>query len=88
MSATSPHEILQANYLESNARITIEHDPWQRNRILMLNMHFLSKPPKVALNSSKNVSKLLSKGDWCSNKSANQAMVVFDNKVPMNLTWA
>jgi hypothetical protein len=29
----------------------------------MLDMHFLSKYPKVALNYSKNTSKLLSKGD-------------------------
>ncbi len=60
----------------------------KKNYILMLNVRFLSKSLKVAFNSSKNVSKLLSKGDWCSNKGANQTMVVLDNKIPMNLTWA
>jgi hypothetical protein len=43
MNASSPHEILQANCLNSDAYTTIEHDPWQRDHILMLNMRSLSK---------------------------------------------
>jgi hypothetical protein len=30
----------------------------------------------------------LNKGDWCSNKGANQARVMFNNKVLMSPTWA
>ncbi len=45
----------------------------------MLDMRYLSKYPKVALNSSRNVSKSLSKG-------ANQTKVVLDNKVLTSLT--
>jgi hypothetical protein len=84
MKATSPHEILQTNYLNFDAYIVAKCDPWQRDHILMLDMHFLSEFPKVALNSSRNNSKLLSKGDWCFNKCANQARAMLDNKVPMN----
>jgi hypothetical protein len=87
MNATSPHEILQTNYLNSNAYIVAEQDPWQRDRILMLDVHSLFESPKVALNSLRNVSKSLSKGDWCSNKGANRAKAVPNNKVPMNPTW-
>jgi hypothetical protein len=39
------------------------------------------------LNFSKNASKSLSEGDLCSNKGANQAKVVLDNKMPMSSTW-
>jgi hypothetical protein len=46
-------------------------------------MHSLFKFPKVALNSSKNSSKSLRKGDQCSNKNVNQARVVPDKKVSM-----
>jgi hypothetical protein len=53
----------------------------------MLDVHSLSKFLKVALNFSKNVSKSLNKCNWCSNKDANQAKVVLDNKVLMNPTW-
>jgi hypothetical protein len=62
-------------------------DPWQRNHILMLDLFFLSKCFKVALNFSINTSKSLNKGDQCSNKGTNQARVVLDNEVPMNPTW-
>jgi hypothetical protein len=86
MSVTSPHEILQANYLNFDAYIVVECDPWQRYRILMLNVHFLSKFPKVVLNYLINTSKLLNKDDWCSNKSASQARTMPDNKVLMNPT--
>jgi hypothetical protein len=41
----------------------------------------------MALNFSRNISKSLNKGDWCSNKNANQARVMPNNKVPMSLTW-
>ncbi len=53
----------------------------------MLKMQSLSKFPKMALNSLRNVSKSLNKGDWCSNKGANQARAMPNNKVPMNPTW-
>jgi hypothetical protein len=36
----------------------------------------LFESPNMALKSSKNVSKSLSKGDWHSNKGVNQARVV------------
>jgi hypothetical protein len=36
----------------------------------------------------RKVSKLLNKGACCFNKSANQTKAMFDNKVPMMLTWA
>ncbi len=49
---------------------------------------FLSESSKVALNFSKNVSKFLNKGDWCFNKSANQARTMLDNKVQLNSIWA
>jgi hypothetical protein len=41
----------------------------------------------VTLNFSNNVSKSLSKGDLCSNKGANQAKAMFNNKIPMSPTW-
>ncbi len=87
MSVDSPHEILQANYLNFDAYTIAEHDFWQKNRILMLNMHFLFESPKVALNFSKNTWKSLSKGDWCSIKGANQARAMPDNKMPISPTW-
>jgi hypothetical protein len=71
MNIASPHEILQANCLNFDAYTTIEGDPWQRYHILMLKVHSLSEFPKVALNSSRNVSKSLNKGDYCSNKGVN-----------------
>jgi hypothetical protein len=87
MSVASPHEILQANYLNFDVYTITECDLWQRDHILMLDMFSLSKFPKMALNSSRNVSKLLNKGDWCSNKGVNQVRAMLDNKVPMNPTW-
>jgi hypothetical protein len=48
--------IAEGNVVEARRKIVA-----QRNHILMLNVHFLSKSPKVALNSSKNASKLLIK---------------------------
>jgi hypothetical protein len=63
MSATSPHGILQANCLNFDAYTTIKHDIWWRDHILMLDVHSLSKFPKVALNFSRNASKSLHKGD-------------------------
>jgi len=62
MNIISPHEISQANYLTFDAYIEIECDMWQIDRILMLDVRSLSESPKVALNSLKNTSKLLSKG--------------------------
>jgi hypothetical protein len=47
----------------------------------------LSKSLKETSNSSKNISKLFKKGDWCSKRGANHAKVVFDNKVPMSPIW-
>jgi hypothetical protein len=81
MNIASSHELSQANFLNSNAYIVAKCDIWQRDCILMLDMRYLSKYPKVALNSSRNVSKSLSKG-------ANQTKVVLDNKVLTSLTWA
>jgi hypothetical protein len=63
MSVVSSHEISQTNYLNFNAYIVAECDPSLRNCVLMLDMHSLSKFPKVALNFSRNVSKSMSKGD-------------------------
>jgi len=63
MSVASPHEILQINCLNYDAYTAVEYDPWQKNRNLMLDVHSFPKSLKVALNSSKNVSKSLSKGD-------------------------
>jgi hypothetical protein len=63
MNAASPHEILQANFLNFDAYTIIECDIWQNDCISMLNVRSLSKFPKVALNFSRNASKSLSKGD-------------------------
>jgi hypothetical protein len=63
MNVTSPHEILQANCLNSNAYIVTERDHWQKDHILMLYVRYLFESPKVALNSSRSTSKLLNKGD-------------------------
>jgi hypothetical protein len=59
----------------------------KKDRILMLDVCFLFESPKVALNYLRKVSNSLSKGDWCFNKSANQARAMFYNKVPMSPTW-
>ncbi len=53
----------------------------------MLNVCSLFECPKVTLNFSNNVSKSLNKGDLCSNKGANQAKAMLDNKIPMSPTW-
>ncbi len=53
----------------------------------MLDMRSLSNFPKVALNFLRNVSKLLRKGAWCSNKGANQTRVLPNNKMLMNPIW-
>jgi hypothetical protein len=53
----------------------------------MLNTHFLSESQKVAWNSSKNVSKLLNKGYWCSNKGVNKERAMLDNKMPTSPIW-
>ncbi len=53
----------------------------------MLDVHFLSEYPKVASNCLRNISKSLSKKDWCSNKGVNQAKSMLDNKMPMSPTW-
>ncbi len=87
MNIASAHEISQVNCLNFNSYTIVECDPWQKDRIFMLDMRSLSKSPKVALNFSKNTSKLLNKDDWCSNKGVNQAKVVPDNRVFMNPTW-
>ncbi len=87
MNVVSPHEISQVNCQNSNAYITIECDPWQKDHILMLNIRSLSKSSKVELNFSKYTSKSLNKCDWCSNKGVNQAKVVPDNKVFMTPIW-
>jgi hypothetical protein len=84
MNVASPHEISQVNYLNFNANTPVECDPWQIYHILMLDVCFLSEYPQVALNSLRNASKLLSKGDLCSNKDVNQTRVVLNNKVPMS----
>jgi hypothetical protein len=49
---------------------------------------FLFESLKVALKSSKHVSKSLSKGDQHFNKYVNQERVVFNNKMSINPTWA
>jgi hypothetical protein len=87
MSVTSSHEMSQANYLKSDAYITTKHDPWQRDRNLVVDMCSLSKFPNMAQNSSKNVSN-----HWISmigvpTKVPNQARAMFDNRVSKNPTW-
>jgi hypothetical protein len=84
MNVTSPHEISQVDYLNFDAYTVVERNLWQRDRILVLDMHSLSESPKVALNLSKNTSKFLNKGDWCCNKGVNQAKAMPNNKVSMN----
>jgi hypothetical protein len=50
-------------------------------------MRSLSKSPKVAMNSLKNVSKLF-KSDAChSSNDTNQARIMHDNKALMSPTW-
>jgi hypothetical protein len=87
MNTTSPHEILQANCVNSNAYITVEHDPWQKDYILMLDVRSLSEFANITLSFSRNTSKSLNEGDWCSNKSVNQTKVMPNNKAPMSPTW-
>jgi hypothetical protein len=87
MSVDSPFEISQAKCLNFNPYVAIKHDPWQRDRILMLNVCLLLESPKVALNFSKNISKSLNKHDWCFNKGVNQTKALFDNKMSMSPTW-
>jgi hypothetical protein len=57
MNVGSPHEILQANSSNFDAYTTTKHDPWQKYRILMLDVHSLSEFPKVTLNFLINISK-------------------------------
>ncbi len=71
-----------------DAYTIVECDPWQKDHILMLDVHSLSEFPKVTLNFLRNASKSLNKGDWCSNKGENQTKVVFNNKMSMSPTWA
>jgi hypothetical protein len=63
MNVASPHEISQTKCLNFNAYIVAKRDPWQRDFILMLNIYFLYKSPKMVLNFSRNTSKSLNKGD-------------------------
>jgi hypothetical protein len=55
MNVVSPYEISQANCLNFNAYTTSECDPWQKDCIMMLDVYFLLKSPKVALNISKRL---------------------------------
>jgi hypothetical protein len=63
MNVASLHQILEVKCLNYDACTTVEYDHWQKDRNLMLNMHYLPEFLKVALNFSINVSKSLSKGD-------------------------
>jgi hypothetical protein len=53
----------------------------------VVDVRSLSKPPNVALNSSRNVSKSLNKNDRHSNKNVNQARAMPDNTVLRSSTW-
>ncbi len=55
------------------------------DNIFMLNMCFLSKSPKVALNSSKNISKSLSKGDDAPTKVQTKQRGPNSRKLPRRL---
>jgi hypothetical protein len=65
----------QSNYLKSGASIVAKRDPWHKDHSLVVDMCFL------ALKSSKNDSKSLNRDDWHSNKGANKARAMFDNKM-------
>jgi hypothetical protein len=63
MHATSSHEMSYGNCLNSNAYIATWRGPWQNDCNLLGDVHSLCKSPKVALNSSTNVSKLFNNGN-------------------------
>jgi hypothetical protein len=63
MSVTSSHEMSQTNCLKFDAYIITEHDRRSKDHSLVVDMCSLSKYPNMALNSSRNVSKSLNKGD-------------------------
>jgi hypothetical protein len=59
MSATLSHEMSHANNMNSNAYINVGHDPRQRDCNLLVDVHYLSKSPKVVMNSSKKCFKVV-----------------------------
>jgi hypothetical protein len=87
MSVVSSHDILQANYLKSNAYIIAGHGPWQRAHNLLINVCSLLEFPKVALNSSTNTLKSFKNGDCHFYKGANHVKVVPNSIVPIRPTW-
>jgi len=52
-----------ANCLNSETYSKVGHDPWQRARNLLVDVHFLSKSPKETPIFSRNASKLFRKED-------------------------
>jgi hypothetical protein len=86
MNAALSHEMSQANYLKYDASIVAEHDHWQKYHNLVVDMCSLFKFPNLARKFSKNVSKSLNKGDCHSNKGANKARAMPNNKVSRSPT--
>jgi hypothetical protein len=81
------HEMSHASCLNLKVYTKVGRDPRQIIRNLFVVVCFWFKSPKEALNSSRNASKSFRRGDWCSKRNASYVKDVFDNKVPMSLTW-
>jgi hypothetical protein len=77
-----------ANCLNSDAYTDASHDPWRKDHNLLVDVHFLSKSPKFAMNFLRNVSKLFTSDDCHSNNSANQVSAMPNNRLLMSPTWA
>jgi hypothetical protein len=92
MNVVSSHEMSKTNCLKFDAYTFAKRDPWQIYCSLVVNMCSLFESPNMALKSSKNVSKSLSKGDWHSNKGVNQARVVLNQSlcrgIQLGLSWS
>lgn len=91
MSVVSSHEMSKTSCLKFDTYTIAKHDPWEIYCSLVVNMCSLFESPNMALKSSKNVSKSLSKGDRPSNKGVNQARVVLNQSscrgIQLRLSW-
>ncbi len=72
----------------SDAYTTIERDPWQKDRILMLDVHFFVKISKGGIKLFKKCFKVIVQGWLMFQQMWNQTKVVLNNKMLMNPTWA
>jgi len=63
MNSISSHEMSYANYLNLNAYIMVGPNPWQNDCNLFVDMHFLFKISKMALNFVTSASKSFRSGD-------------------------